>query len=100
MAGARGEYRGNGKTVGQSAGSHELNGWVVVAILVLLLLFFGGIVVLAFRQGNMHRIHGSAGGPGRSDTVSSSDSGGSGGVDSGFSGGGGDSGGGGASGDW
>ena len=100
IAAARGEYRGNGKTVGQSSHSHELNGWVVLVILILLLLFFGGIVVLAFRQGHMQRIRGSTGGNGGRDTGSSSDSGGSSGGDSGFSGGGGDSGGGGASDDW
>jgi uncharacterized protein len=100
LAAARGEYRGDGKTVAQkTARSHELNGWVALAICILPVLFFVAIVVLAFRKGHMHRIRGSAAGTGERDTARSSDSGSSSG-DSGFSGGGGDSGGGGASGDW
>ena len=102
LAAARGEYRGDGTTAAQHhSGSHELNGWVALAILIFFVLLFVGMVVLFLRLGHVHRVRGSAGiGTGGSDRRSSSDGGGSSGGDSGFSGGGGDSGGGGASGDW
>jgi uncharacterized protein len=100
MAAARGEYKGNGKTVAQEkAKKDDVSGWMPVVIFILIFLFF---MFMSMRR----RGAGFRGGPGGGFFIGGggggggfSGGGGGGGGDDGFSGGGGDSGGGGASGD-
>ncbi len=98
MAAAKGEYKGNGKTVTQeNAQKKDDDGWippVMIVIFILIFLFFirRRGVFSGGGPGGGFFIGGGGGGGGFS-------GGGGGGGDDGFSGGGGDSGGGGASGD-
>ena len=98
MAAAKGEYKGNGKTVAQQKAQKGDDSWIPVVMIVIFILiflffmrrrgvFFGGGPGGGFFMG------GSGGGDGGG----FSGGGGGGGGDDGFSGGGGDSGGGGAS---
>jgi uncharacterized protein len=97
MAAAKGEYKGNGKTVAQQKAQKDGDSWIPVVMIVIFILiflffmrrrgvFFGGGPGGGFFMGGS----GGGGGGGFS-------GGGGGGGDDGFSGGGGDSGGGGAS---
>jgi uncharacterized protein len=99
MAAARGEYKGNGKTVAQEkAQKGNVSDWLPIAIFVLIFLFF---MFMSMRRRGVFFGGGPGGGffiggPGGGGGGGSS-GGGGGSDDSGFSGGGGDSGGGGAS---
>jgi uncharacterized protein len=100
MAAAKGEYKGNGKTVTQEQAQkkEDNEGWippVMIVIFILIFLFIRrrGVFSGGGGPGGGFFIGGGGGGGGFSG------GGGGGGGDDGFSGGGGDSGGGGASGD-
>jgi uncharacterized protein len=101
MAAAKGEYKGNGKTVAEeNAKKHASDeNWVPIVIFILIFLFF---MFMSMRRRGVFFGGGPGGGffiggPGRGDGGGFSGGGGGGGGDDGFSGGGGDSGGGGAS---
>jgi uncharacterized protein len=98
IAAAKGEYKGNGKTVAEQNAKKQGDdlGWLPIVIFILIFLFF-----MFMRRGAFFgRGPGGGffiGGPGGGDGGGFSGGGGGGGGDDGFSGGGGDSGGGGAS---
>jgi uncharacterized protein len=100
MAAAKGEYKGNGKTVAQqNVKKHDDESWLPIVIFILIFLFF---MFMSMRRRGVFFGGGPGGGffiggGGRGDGGGFSGGGGGGGGDDGFSGGGGDSGGGGAS---
>jgi uncharacterized protein len=102
IAAAKGEYKGNGKTVAeQNAKKHADDGnWVPIVVFILIFLFF---MFMSMRRRGVFFGGGPGGGffmggPGGGGGGGfSGGGGGGGGGDDGFSGGGGDSGGGGAS---
>src|SRR5262249_18348937 len=97
MAATRGEYRGNGRTVGQVNANHGIGTGTIIFIIVLFLIFRAvsrrGVVYSPLGRRNIRISPGRWGGGG------GGWSGGSGGG-GGFSGGGGSFGGGGAGGKW
>jgi uncharacterized protein len=99
MAAAKGEYKGNGKTVAQqNAKKHDEEGWLPIVIFILIFLF---IMFMSMRRRGVFFGGGPGGGffigGGGGGNGGGFSGGGGGGGDDGFSGGGGDSGGGGAS---
>ena len=119
MAAAKGEYKGNGKTVAQRGTAREPWGGVITFVVLFFLVILFCVVIFVFaivssiRRGTsvFNRGSGSRTGPGGGifwgggggggfSGGGGSSGGGGGGDDNSLSGGGGDSGGGGASGDW